>query len=102
MWNYIGNGKNAFCGGRSKQPPAKMTLVLAVLLNDHQQKWHLCWQAAKVTASTDDICASGRLSDPPAQITLCWRCRGQPWGPLKQMEESRLKPAKNQSQTHLA
>jgi hypothetical protein len=29
MGNYIGNGKNAFCGGRPKQPPAKMTYVLA-------------------------------------------------------------------------
>jgi hypothetical protein len=45
MGNYIGNGKNAFCGGRSKQLPAKMTLVLAVHLNDRQQKWHLCWRA---------------------------------------------------------
>jgi hypothetical protein len=46
MGNYIGNGTNAFCGGRSKQPPAKMTLVLAVHLNDRQQKWHLCWRSA--------------------------------------------------------
>jgi hypothetical protein len=38
MGNYIGNEKNAFCGGRSKQPSAKMTLVLAVHLNDCQQK----------------------------------------------------------------
>jgi hypothetical protein len=46
MGNYIGNGKNAFCGGRPKQPPAKMTLVLAGQLNDRQHKWHLCWRAA--------------------------------------------------------
>jgi hypothetical protein len=40
MGNYIGNEKNDFCGGRSKQPPAKMTLVLAVAvhLNDRLQK----------------------------------------------------------------
>jgi hypothetical protein len=37
MGNYIGNEKNAFCGGRSKQPPTKMTLVLSVHLNDRQQ-----------------------------------------------------------------
>jgi hypothetical protein len=29
MENYIGNGKNTFCGGRSKQPPAQMAFVLA-------------------------------------------------------------------------
>jgi hypothetical protein len=46
MGNYIGNGKNAFCGGRSKQPPAKMTFVLAGNLSNRQHKWHLCWQAA--------------------------------------------------------
>jgi hypothetical protein len=38
--------KNIICGGRSKQPPAKMTLVLAVHLNDRQHKWYLCWRAA--------------------------------------------------------
>jgi hypothetical protein len=36
MGNYIANGKNVVCGGRSKQAPAKMTLVLAVHLNDRQ------------------------------------------------------------------
>jgi hypothetical protein len=46
MGNYIATGKNAFCGGRSKQPPAKMTLVLAVHLNDRQHY---------------DICAGGLL-----------------------------------------
>jgi hypothetical protein len=46
MRNYIGNEKNAFCGERSKQPPAKMTLVLPVHLNDRQQ---------------NDICADGLL-----------------------------------------
>jgi hypothetical protein len=46
MRNYIGIGKNAFCGGQSKQPPAKMTLVLVGHLNDRQHKWHLCWRAA--------------------------------------------------------
>jgi hypothetical protein len=45
MGNYIGNGKNAFCGGRSKQLPAKMTLVLAGHY-DRQHKWYLCWRAA--------------------------------------------------------
>jgi hypothetical protein len=46
MGNYIGNEKNAFCGGRSKQSPAKMTLVLVGHLNDRQHKCHLCWRAA--------------------------------------------------------
>jgi hypothetical protein len=36
MENYIENAKNDFCNGRPKQPPAKMTFVLA-----RQHKW-LC------------------------------------------------------------
>jgi hypothetical protein len=36
MGTYIGNGKNAFCGRRSKQPLAKMTLVLAGCLSNRQ------------------------------------------------------------------
>jgi hypothetical protein len=39
--------------------------------------------------STTQTSASGIVGDSPE-------------GPLKQMSESRLKPAKNQSQTHLA
>jgi hypothetical protein len=42
MGNYIGNGENAFCGGRSKQPPAKMTLVLAGRL-PASTKGHFYW-----------------------------------------------------------
>jgi hypothetical protein len=41
-----------------------MTFVLAVCLSNR--------------ASTDDICADGRLSDPPAQIDLCWRAGHPP------------------------
>jgi hypothetical protein len=37
MGNYIGNGKNAFCGGQSKQPPAKMNFVPAGVLRNRQQ-----------------------------------------------------------------
>jgi hypothetical protein len=36
MGNYIGNEKNAFCDGRPKQPPAKMTYVLADGLSNCQ------------------------------------------------------------------
>jgi hypothetical protein len=37
LWgNYIGNEKNASCGGRSKQPPAKMNFVLADVLRNRQ------------------------------------------------------------------
>jgi hypothetical protein len=36
MGNYIGNGKNAFCGERPKQLPAKMTFVLAGGLSNRQ------------------------------------------------------------------
>jgi hypothetical protein len=38
--------ENAFCGGRSKQPPAKMSFVLVGGLSNRQHKWHLCWRAA--------------------------------------------------------
>jgi hypothetical protein len=36
MGNYIENEENAFCGGRSKQPPAKMIFVLAGVLRNRQ------------------------------------------------------------------
>jgi hypothetical protein len=36
MGNYIGNEKNAFCGGWPKQPPALMAFVLAGSLNNRQ------------------------------------------------------------------
>jgi hypothetical protein len=35
MGNYIGNVENAFCDGRPKQPPAKMTFVLVGGLRNH-------------------------------------------------------------------
>jgi hypothetical protein len=65
MGNYIGTEKNAFCVGRSKQPPAKMTLVLASHLNDRQHKCHLCWWSFKWPASTNGSVLAGRL---PASI----------------------------------
>jgi hypothetical protein len=34
MGNYIGNEKNAICGGRSKQPLALMAFVLAGCLSN--------------------------------------------------------------------
>jgi hypothetical protein len=34
MGNYIGNEKNAFCGGRPKKPLALMAFVLAGSLNN--------------------------------------------------------------------
>jgi hypothetical protein len=36
MGNYIGNEKNAFCGGQYKQPPAKMNFVPAGVLINRQ------------------------------------------------------------------
>jgi hypothetical protein len=36
MGNYIGNGKNDFCGGLPKQLPALMAIVLAGCLSNRQ------------------------------------------------------------------
>jgi hypothetical protein len=71
MGNYIGNEKNAFCGGRSKQPSAKMTLVLAVHLNDCQQKPALAtktnhfWPSAQAASLS---CSAGPRRQPGDEL----------------------------------
>jgi hypothetical protein len=89
--------EKCFLWRRSKQLPAKMTLVLAVHLNDRQHGWHLCWRSFKWPASTNWSVLAGR---PPTStkghfywLKVAGGCRARQQKPVLAAGTNRFWPS---------